>query len=187
MHRTNGKKNYTPRVGKAESQAACLDAIFKAVDAEGLSDEVMKRLHKEINAVSQHFGIGAYAAVLLAAILEKSYSSHCLDDEDMAKYFGCSNIEFIEHHSDLRQMVRGGVIQEFKNNRRCYRITPEAVKSIEKATAFTPVKMMDLTPGEFFERMREPFKRFRSNDIDPDDLLCELESLIQNNSQLDFC
>ena len=188
MHRPSiAVKNYTPRKGEADSQAASLDIIFKTVDVEGLSDEVMKRLHKEIDLISRHFGIGAYAAVLLAAILEKSYSNHFLDDEDLARYLGCSNIEFIQHHADLREMVRAGVVQEYKSNRRCYRITPEAVKSIEKETEFKPVKMTDLTPDEFFQRLRDYFKRFKNDEIDVDGLLCELDPLIQNNGHLAFC
>ncbi len=188
MHEKIAEKNYTPQAGKAGCQAASLDVIFKTVNTEGLSDEVMKRLRKEIHTVQHHFGIGPYAAVLLAAILEKSYTNHCLDDEDLARYLGCSNIEFIQHHADIREMVRAGVVQEYKNNnRRWYRITHEAVKAIEKETEFTPVKMTDLPPNEFFQRMQGFIMRFKNDEIDADDLLCDLDSLIQNNGHLAFC
>ena len=187
MRRTVTEKNYTPRKGNARTQAACLDAIYKTVDVEGLSDEVMKRLGRQVHAVSRHFGIGSYAAVLLAAILEKSYANHNMDDEDLAQYVGCSNIEFIQYHADLREMTRAGVIQEYKSNRRFYRITPEAVKSIETESAFTPVKMTGLTPDEFFQRMRAQFHRFRHDEVDAEDLLGELDVLVRNNEQLLFC
>ena len=86
--------------------------------------------------------------MLLAAILEKSANNNLMDDEDLAMYLGCTNIEFIRYHKKLRDMDKAGIIQI--GGGRCYRVSPETLKAVESNGEFNPVKMSGLTTEELF-------------------------------------
>ena len=164
---------------------AGLDRIYRKVSSEGYSDESAAVLEKEINAVSERFGISSKAAILLAAILEKSSRNGC-DEDDMARYIGCSFIEFIGFLSALREMEDRSIICR-SGQGNYFVVSREAFKAIEKDTDFIPLKRSGLTADELFSRFRLCYSKFERGNIDCDRLLEELEQLISYNQQLEFC
>lgn len=183
----NPDKVFNLAENKTVSLAKSLNHIYKTVDKQGLSDDTLQSLDAEIKMLTDHFGIDEKAVVLLAAILERSNTNCCMDEEDLANYLGCSNIEFIGFYTYLREMEKIGVISSNNAGRHYFRVTSEALKSIERNRSFVPLKMMDLQPDELFYRFRDCFNRFKKNKIDCDVLLEELETLVNNNTHLVFC
>ena len=183
------EKNYISEDENVQNQAACLNRIFRRVNRDGLTAETLKALGDDIDYVARLYHIDSTSTVLLAAILEKSASSSLMDDEDLAMYLGCTNIEFIRYHELLRNMDKAGIIQSGggRNPRRCYRVTPEALKAVESDGDFKPVKMSGLTADELFSRFRKYFVAFRNDSIDAGRLLEELDNLVSNNDHLAFC
>ena len=183
------EKNFISEDETVQNLAACLNRIFRRVNREGLTAEVMKELGRDIDYVAEFYHIDGTSVVLLAAILEKSASNNLMDDEDLAMYLGCTNIEFIRYHELLRDMDKAGIIQlgGERNPRRSYRVTPEALKAVESNGEFKPVKMSGLTAEELFSLFRKFFCAFRNDSIDGDRLLEELDSLVGYNDHLAFC
>lgn len=183
------EKNYISEDENVQNQAACLNRIFRRVNRDGLTAETLKALGDDIDYVARLYHIDSTSTVLLAAILEKSASNSLMDDEDLAMYLGCTNIEFIRYHELLRNMDKAGIIQSGggRNPRRCYRVTPEALKAVESDGDFKPVKMSGLTADELFSRFRKYFVAFRNDSIDAGRLLEELDNLVSNNDHLAFC
>ena len=183
------EKNYISEDENVQNQAACLNRIFRRVNRDGLTAETLKALGDDIDYVARLYHIDSTSTVLLAAILEKSASNSLMDDEDLAMYLGCTNIEFIRYHELLRNMDKAGIIQSGggRNPRRCYRVTPEALKAVESDGDFKPVKMSGLTADELFSRFRKYFVAFRNDSIDAGRLLEELDNLVGNNDHLAFC
>ena len=183
------EKNYISEDENVQNQAACLNRIFRRVNRDGLTAETLKALGDDIDYVARLYHIDSTSTVLLAAILEKSASNSLMDDEDLAMYLGCTNIEFIRYHEQLRNMDKAGIIQSCggRNSRRCYRVTPEALKAVENNGDFKPVKMSGLTADELFSRFRKYFVAFRNDSIDAGRLLEELDNLVGNNDHLAFC
>ncbi len=171
------------------NQAACLNRIYRKVDFEGLTADSIQELRDDIDYVAECYHIDNQGAVLLAAILEKSVTNNLMDDEDLAMYLGCTNIEFIRYHKKLRDMDKAGIIQigGGRGGRRCYRVSPETLKAVESNGEFIPVKMSGLTTEEFFSRFRKFFGSFRNDSIDGDRLLEELDNLVSYNDHLSFC
>ena len=171
------------------NQAACLNRIYRKVNNEGLTADSIQELRNDIDYVAGFYHIDNQSAVLLAAILEKSASHNLMDDEDLAQYLGCTNIEFIRYHEKLRDMDKAGIIQMGGGSgpRRCYRVTPETLKAVESNGEFKPVKMAGLTAEELFSRFRKYFGSFRNDSIDGDRLLEELDNLVSYNDHLSFC
>ena len=146
-------------------------------------------LRDDIDYVTEFYHIDNPSAVLLAAILEKSATNNLMDDEDLAQYLGCTNIEFIRYHKNLRDMDKAGIIQMGggRGPRRCYRVSPETLKAVENNGDFKPVKMAGLTTEELFSRFRKFFGSFRNDSIDAERLLEELDNLVSYNDHLSFC
>ena len=181
------EKNFTPEDSQQMTLAACLNRIFKKVEIEGLSADAAGELAEDIRLVVDRFNVCPKAAVLLAAIIEKTGSSNACDEEDLANYIGCTNIEFIGFHEAIRQMEDGGMIAMGRGRRRCICVTQEVLKAVEKDCEFVPMKMTGLTSDELFTRFRIHICNFRNNAIDDDRLLEELDRLVEKNQQLLFC
>ena len=171
------------------TQAACLNRIYREVNTAGLTAETIKGLKTDIGVVSDFYNIDEESAVLLAAILEKSATNNLMDDEDLALYLGCTNIEFIRYHKNLKEMDKTGIIQVTggRGPRRGYRVTPETLKSVENNSEFKPVPMSGLTADDLFSRFRKFFDCFKNDTYDADRLLEELDTLVDYNIHLSFC
>ena len=165
---------------------ASLNRIYTIVNASGFCEESVQDLEKDIKVVSDHFGISSRASVLLAAILNYT-SKHGCDDADLSHYVRCSNIEFFDFHSTIREMEETGVIIRHDSFNDNYMVSREAVKAIERETAFVPLKRSGLSPDELFNRIHILFADFRHDRIDCDRLLEDLLRLIADNQQLLFC
>ncbi len=182
------KKTFQSEDKNVLSQPACLNRIYRSINSQGFTEETIQELRADIDYISGIYRTKEVGAVLLAAILEKSATDHLMDDEDLARYLGCTNIEFIRYHADLCEMDKTGIIQLWGRGPRCsYRVTPETMRAVESNGEFKPVKLSGLTAEEFFTRLRKLFGSFRNDTIDADRLLQELDSLINYNDHLSFC
>ncbi len=181
------EKNFAAENNSATTTVARLNRIFKKVEIDGLSEDATNELADDIKNVAERFGICPKAAVLLAAIMEKTNSSNSCDEEDMANYIGCTNLEFFDFHNALRELEDKAIIGKCKGFRVNYKATTEAVKAVEKDCEFIPVKTTGLSSDELFSRMRKLIADFRNDIIDYDRLHDDLTSLIDKNSQLLFC
>ena len=187
MRRTDNKDKHC-FMGDAglPEMAASLDNIYKKVDREGFDQDILHGLSKEIKAVRDRFGISPEAAVLLAAILEKSAANGC-DDDDLSGYVGCSNIQFIGFRNALREMEDKSIITRRFGRGNRYYVSREALKTVEKDTAFVPMSRTGLGTDELFTRFRIAISDFKHDLIDSERLLADMIDLIQGNAQLVFC
>ena len=183
----NAGKNFFAGNAGLSGLAASLDSIYKKINAEGLGESTTLELEKDIQAVSERFGVSPKAALLLPAILENNCKNGCNDD-DLSEYIGCSNIEFIGFRKALREMEDLGIINRRSgrsNNR--YVMGREALKAVENDSEFEPMCRSGLSADELFTRFRIEYSDYNRNLIDVDRLLEDLLQLIDENQQLVFC
>ena len=182
------EKTFLSEDKSVRTQTACLNRIFRKVNIDGLSAEAMEELGDDMDYIGGCYNITPESTALLAAILEKSATGNKMDEEDLADYLGCTNIEFIRYHGALREMERAGIIQcRTRMGNRVFRVSPEALKAIEEDCAFTPIPVTGLATDEIFSRFRKIFQAFRDDTLDPDSVLEEAEALVKNNPELVFC
>lgn len=169
--------------------AACMNHIRLVVDRDGSHPDTIGNLADDLALVQDRFGISEQAAVLLADILEMT-GRNGADEDDLAKYLGVTNIQFIEKQKYLRELTDKGIVQRGNfRGRPCYRVTPEATRAVEKEDRFTAIPMTGLSANELFSRFRKVFGDFQSED-DPDRserAIERIETLIRDNQQLEFC
>lgn len=181
------EKNFAADPETALTAVSCLNRIFKKVEIDGLSEDATQELAPDIKMVSERFGICPKAAVLLAAILEKTNSSNSCDEEDLANYIGCTNLEFFGFHEALRELEDKGIAGKCNGRRASYKASLEAVKAVENDSEFVPIKTSGLSADEYFTRLQRLMGNYRSDLIDADRLHEELVNLTEKNEQLLFC
>lgn len=170
------------------TSAACLDRICRTVSSEGLCIEVVRRLRKDFQFALDRFGVDIEGASLLAFILEKTPTHHPADDEDLARFLGCSNIEFLSFSEKLAQMCRNGLIRQgCSHGTVAYAASAELIQAVEKDLPFTPVSFTGLTQDEFFARMHDLLELWRTDCLNSTTLANELDNLVRQNDQLSFC
>lgn len=184
---TSGMKNYSCDDKNKMSSTACLNRIFKKVEQDGLSDEAVRELSDDIRFICGKFSIQPKAAVLLAAILERTSSCNGIDETELACYVGCTNIEFMSFHDSIRELDGLDIICMSRGRNKSYIVSVEAEKAIEFDTPYTPVKKTGLSADELFSRFRQNVTALRRDFIDNDRFLEELNRLIDDNQNLDFC
>lgn len=187
MHKPRTEKNFVSDSMSANTTVARLNRIFKKVEVEGLSEDAANVLSDDIRSVAERFDVCPKAAVLLSAIMEKSNSSRSCDEEDLANFVGCTNLEFFDFHDALRELEDKAIIGRCCRRRYSYVATLEAMKSVENDCEFVPVKTTGLNTDELFSRIRRLITDFKNDNIDADRLHDELISLVNKNSQLLFC
>lgn len=109
------------------SLCASLCCIYKAVSKRGYNIATAAELGGDVTYVADRFGIDPASAILLAGILEKGGAGRSADDQDLASFLGCTNIEFIQHHARLLRLERAGIILVLRNMGEMYRATGEAM------------------------------------------------------------
>ena len=169
------------------SSTACLNRIYRKVDQEGLSQEAAQELAEDIRFISEKFSIKPKSAVILAAILERTGSCNGIDEEDLARYIGCTNIEFMSFHDSIRELDDLDIICMSRGRNKSYIVSVDAEKAIEFDTEYTPLKKTGLSSDDLFSRFRQNVTALRRDFIDNDRFLDELDKLIDNNQHLDFC
>lgn len=183
----NTDKNFAGEDKTAMSAAACLNRIFRKVDNEGLSEDAITGLEEDLKSVAVRFSISPRAAVILAAVLEHNGSRGGVNDEGLAMYLGCTNIEFIGFHDCLKELTGRGIVSESAGCSGGYEVTAEALKAVEEDSEFVPVAKSGLTADEFFSRIRGEVKSLKRGVIDCDRFLEDIDYLVDNNQQLEYC
>ena len=170
------------------NQAACLNRIYRKVNYEGLTADSIQELRDDIDYVAEFYHIDNQSAVLLAAILEKSATNNLMDDEDLAQYLGCTNIEFISFRKYLQSLAQKRIVRIGRNRGgdATYQVMPEACEAIVNDTAFSEKSFAGLTTEDMFSEFRKLFIAFRNDEIDKDILISDLNMLIDANPQNDF-
>ena len=184
---TFSEKNFTGADKNKMSSTACLNRIFRKVEQEGLSEEAAQELSEDIRFISEKFSIKPKSAVILAAILERTGSSNGIDEEELARYIGCTNIEFMSFHDCIRELEDLDIICMSRGRNKSYVVSVDAEKAIEFDTEYSPLKKTGLSSDELFSLFRQNVTALRRDFIDNFRFLDELNKLIDNNQHLDFC
>ena len=186
--RKRENKNFYEGSIELHPLAASLNSIVKTVQEGGLSEESTHELEADITRVAEHFGVSPKAAILIAQFAESNVE-RSIDEDDLAQYVGCSNIEFLGFRSFLMELEKRSIVMRcgMRGRRTQFCLSREAAKSIESGEPYEPISFTDLSADEFFTRLRMFFSDYRRDVIDCDRLLEDIWSVIDGNPHLPFC
>ena len=177
-----------PRDKETMSLSACLNRIMIKVEQDTYTDSTVEELKADFDYVQQKMGLCPEEAAILACVLENTHGFHACDDEDIAQFMGCTNIEFIGYRKYLDSLAHKRVVRYTKGRGTyAYVILKEASQSIIEDKEFSEKNFAGLNTEEIFSQMRKAFRSFRENEITHDMLIQDLNMLVDVNPQNDFC
>ena len=180
--------NIEPRDKETMSISACLNRIRIAVDQNSYSDSTVESLKDDFDYVAQKMGLCPEETAILSCVLENNHGFHACDDEDIANFMGCTNIEFISFRKYLDSLAHKRIVRIGKNRGNpSYIILKEASQSIVEDREFSEKNFAGLTTEDIFTQMRKLFRAFREDEMTADMLIQDLNMLVDVNPENVFC
>lgn len=177
-----------PRDKETMSLSACLNRIRIKVEQDNYTDTTVDELKADFEYVQQKMGLCPEEATILSCVLENTHGFHSCDDEDIAKFMGCTNIEFIGFRKYLDSLAHKRIVRSTKaRGNMAYIILKEASQAIIEDKEFSEKNFAGLATEEIFSQMRKAFKAFRDDEITHEMLIQDLNMLVDVNPQNDFC
>ena len=178
----------TPEDSSTMTMASCLNRIRIKVCRDGYSQQAIDDLNQSFAYVCDKFKICNEEAALLSQVLEKSTGFCRCDDEDLAMFMGCTNIEFISYRKFLQSLAYKRIVRIGRNRGgdSTYQVMNEACDAIIDDKEFNGKNFAGLSTEEMFSELRKLFMAFRDDDVDQDMLLSDINMLIDSNQQNDF-
>ena len=177
-----------PRDKDTMSLSACLNRIMLKVQNENFSDAVVEEMKADFDYVEKKMGICPEETAILACVLENSHGFHSCDDEDIAKFMGFTNIEFMGYRKYLDSLAVKRIMRVSKSRGgMAYVILKEASQAIIEDKEFSEKNFSGLTTEEIFTQMRKAFRAFRDDELTHDMLIQDLNMLVDVNQQNKFC
>ena len=164
---------------------ACLNRIMLRVSNDKYTNESREVLDGDLTYVCGKLGICPEEAVLLSFVLENNGTFSSCDDEDLASFLGCTNIEFIGYRKHLRSLSQKRIVRIGTNRSgiATYRVLNAACEAIVGDSHFSAKSFADLSTEDIFSEFRSVFKSFRDDELDADMLLHDIRTLIDANPQ----
>lgn len=182
------EKVVEPRDKDTMSLSACLNRIMLKVQNESFCEEAVEELKADFDYVGQKMGICPEEAAILACVLENSHGYHSCDGEEIAKFMGFTNIEFLGYRKFLDSLAVKRVVRSTRTRGGvAYVILKEAAQAIIDDKEFSEKNFSGLTTEEVFTQMRKAFRAFRDDELTHCMLIQDLNMLVDVNQQNVFC
>ena len=153
---------------------------------------VCTKLGEEFNSAAQpslaylagRLSITEKQALLLSLFLEKS-SDRRIVISDFAHMLDCRTIRIISLMEEVDALAERGLVRRRKESDGSlnYRMPTEVVAAFKDNQVYTPESTKGLSAEKFFDTMAKIFDDHESGD----NLVQKLDSLVDENLQLDFC
>ena len=177
-----------PRDKETMSLSACLNRIMIKIDHDTYTEQSVEELKADFDYVGQKLGLCPEEAAILACVLENTHGFHSCDDEDIAKFMGCTNIEFIGFRKFLDSLAQKRIVRVNKGRGNfTYAILKEASQAIIDNKEFSEKNFSGLSTEEIFSQMRKAFRAYRDDEVTLDMLILDLNMLVDVNPQNEFC
>lgn len=177
-----------PRDMVTMDMANCLNRIMIKVRQDGFNDDSIESLMKDFEYVNGKFGVCQEEAALLSFVLEKSNDYCRCDNDDLAEFLGCTNIEFIGYRKYLQSLAHKRIVRIGRNRSgdSTYQVMPEATQAIIDDIPYSVKSFSGLTSEDMFSEFRKLFIAFRNDELDKEMLLSDLNMLVDANPQNEF-
>ena len=167
-----------------KSTLTYLNNIVKKVQADDISDEVLKDLEEETAYIGKKLGISPIQCVILGGIIEAAGPSSYASDDEIRNFLGVTNIEYMNFEKDIEQLstkyiVRIESCSNGKGNR--YTVYGKAMEAISSNEVYHPQSNDGLTPDEVFTRFRILFSEYFDDALTEKRLNEEIVDIIERN------
>lgn len=164
---------------------ACEQIVTMAEDSR-LSKEFFRKANTYIKYVSQTLDLTDTQSVLMALFLDKSDDDH-IRLHEIAMHLDVKTIAMMRCLNDIDALVSKEYLRcskTFKDN--CYRVPREIIECFRKNERYVPRDLSGLTAQDLFIEVDELFKSKNEREISYESLKERVNSLLQQNRQLNI-
>lgn len=168
------------------SLSACLNRIMLNIQYNKYEQSLVDIMKNDFDYVGKKFGICPEETAILACIIEKNTGVHSCDDEDIAIFLGCTNIEFISYRKYLDSLAQKRIVRmsKYKSaNHVYYTVLNEAYQAIIDDKDFSEKNFAGINTEAMFSQIRMLFQAYSEEQIDEEMLLNDLDMLVNVNQQ----
>lgn len=164
-----------------------VECIIELVENSGLNEEFFKKAKRSISLVSKRMKLTTNQVILFSVFIEKSDDNRIYISE-LSKFIGCRNIKTISLMNDIDELEKRRLVRCCREDSKyTYRVPIEVVNSIKQNLVYEPERTENLTTKEVFKHIYRLFNERDNNEISYSALMGELQSLLRDNSSLEFC
>jgi hypothetical protein len=164
---------------------------FSEIESKEKKLKLRKAFSKHLSFIARTLGISKAEARLFAHILNFS-GDEAASQEALARSLKCGRIRLLRYMDCLEALEQKGLVFCIKNGsdfppRSGYRIPHKIIQMIRQGKVFVPARHKNLSLEELFEHMEALYKTRKEEGISQKNMAAELQSLLNDSPQLDFC
>ena len=176
--------------GKNKEESALLwhiEKIVYAAEGCGLKPEFFENNKNHLDFVSGKLNISSFQALIFSLFVNESDSRRVMITQ-LANFLSCKRISLLSHSDDFEELERRKFIYCCRDDgNSSYRVPGFVLEAISKNENIKPAGYKKSSVNEVFLEMDEIFTLRIDKEMRYDVLICELKSLIENNTEFLFC
>ena len=186
--------NNAKRTPKAKAPPDLLSNIERVVVLSGRKpkSEESRKEHREelkqhLSSIAGKLGLTRMEALIFSHILEKSGSSP-VTPQKLAQSLKCSHVRLIKNINYLESLEKKSFVLNVKHRgENSYTVPVNVVMSLRKGKRPAPARRLKLKTEELFHNIEEIYSNCENKEISREFFFAELNYLLDDNKQLDFC
>ena len=163
-----------------------IEQIVELSEDSNLSDDFYAKAKRYVNYVSRKLGVSKVQAVMMSLFVDNC-NDYRIELRQLASHLGCRTVRIIKYGAEIDDLVRRKMLCCRRDRDSvAYRVPPEVVEAFKRNEAFVAAEPKNLTCDELFGVLEDLFDSREREELSYDDLVYELITLFNNNSNLEF-
>ena len=163
-----------------------IEQIVELSEDSNLSDDFYAKAKRYVNYVSRKLGVSKVQAVMMSLFVDNC-NDYRIELRQLASHLGCRTVRIIKYGAEIDDLVRRKMLCCRRDRDSVsYRVPPEVVEAFKRNEAFVAAEPKNLTCDELFGVLEDLFDSREREELSYDDLVYELITLFNNNSNLEF-
>lgn len=169
-----------------------LARILKAVKDNGVAVNSSPQYKEDFDYIHTILRTSPVQSILVACILESSFTHSGTSTKQICNMLGCTNIEFLKYSHDLDELIRRRLVRQVTSvtlysESNGYVVYDGVIDAIKKDEPFVEEPIDNLSAEQFFNYMGNMLIEHDRDRMKAETLKNGLKELVDSNPQLAFC
>ena len=169
-----------------------LARILKAVKDNGVAVSRSPQYKEDFDYIHTILRTTPVQSILVACILESSFSHSGTSAKQICNMLGCTNIEFLDYSHELDELIRRRLVRQVTSitpysESNGYTVVDGVIDAIKKDEVFVEEPIDNLSAERFFNYLGNLLIEHDRDRMKAETLKNRLKELVDSNPQLAFC
>jgi AAA+ superfamily predicted ATPase len=163
-----------------------------ASEEKGLTEKFHAKAKESIAFVSSVLKITPIQGILFAHFLNAA-ETRAFPLHRVSKALRCNNVQFLRYIKEIDELEKKRLVKKTgrtgfdeADSGELYFITRDVIEALKQGCAYEPKHYKNISLKKLFEVLETLFNKRKEDEIDYDELISELETLLKDNPQSDF-